>query len=378
MEKLSVVKAFAPFLLLTSILSAEFSYGVENSNISVSQGSVAPYVDKTYVYNYDRLRFRGDYLEGDFFFTLIGDAVNYYGEDFVESLDFKYIKLFEADTPFGAQTSYREYGKGSAYAKLYRLYGGYEDDKNRVVVGVQNVSMGVGRVWNPTNLFNPRNSYALEPDETFGVLGVSYARHLSDNSSLRVVASQKGDESFKYAGLYNAYLNFADFGVSVISSDETKMIGYEIEGDLADSGVELRSEGAYIKNEVEFFQAILGADYGFVNGVSVGVETLYSSESFSYVDALLNYDSEIAQNLVYSNFYTALTLSYSPTIYLDTALLYIESFNDKNSRFVSPTAVYTLNDYNSFTLGVMIQGGEEDSEFGAFENSYYLKWLLSF
>ena len=145
---------------------------------------------------------------------------------------------------------------------------------------------------------------------------------------------------------------------------------------MGDSGVEVRSEGAYIENEKEFFQAIVGADYGFVNGITMGVEALYSSESFSYKEILLNSDSEILQNLVYSNFYTALTLSYSPTIYFDTALLYIESFNDKNSRFVSPTLTYTMNDYNSFMLGAMLQGGE--GEFGMFENSYYFKWLLSF
>ncbi len=376
MGKLLVARFFLPFLVLISTLNAEFDYRVENSNFTISQGSVVPGIDKTYLYNYDRLRFRGDYSSDAFFATIIADGVNYYGEDYVESNDFEYIKLLEADTPFGSQSKYHEYDKGSAYLKLYRAYGGYEDDKNRVVVGLQNISMGVGRVWNPTNLFNPRNTYAIEPDEIFGVLGISYTRHITDSSSLMVVASQKADNSFKYAGSYGSSLDFMDFAINAVSSDETKMLGYEIEGNLGDSGVEIRSEGAYIENEKEFFQAIVGADYGFINGITMGVEALYSSESFSYKEILLNYDSEILQNLVYSNFYSALTLSYSPTIYLDTALLYIESFNDKNSRFVSPTLTYTMNDYNSFMLGAMLQGGE--GEFGMFENSYYFKWLLSF
>ncbi len=367
------------FLLLSGALNADFSYKVQNANFTI---------DKSYLYNYDRLRFRGDYTHNDFFFTFIGDGVNYHGEEYVNSNDFSYVKLQETDAPFKTKTAFREYENTSAYAKLYRLYSGYEDNENRVIVGLQNVSMGVGRIWNPTNLFNPRNSYSLEPDETFGVAGVSYTRHLSNNSDMTLVVSQKANKSFKYAGRYKAFLDFADVGVDMVSSNETKMIGYEIEGNLGESGVEVRSEGAYVKNslrsttssqeDVEFFEGIVGADYGFLNGISAIAEALYSSKSFSYERILLNNDSEILPNLVYSKFYAALTLSYVFNIYLDGSLLYIESFNDKNSRYVAPTLRYTFNDYNSFTLGAMLQNGDKESEFGTFENSYYFKWTLTF
>jgi len=375
-------------LVLSTLLNAEFEYRVENTNFTISQGSVNPASDKTYLYNYDRLRFRGDYNSEAFFGTIIADGVNYYGDEYVNSPDFEYLKLQKSDTPFKMQSSYNYYGSGAAYLKLYRAYVGYEDDLNRVVVGLQNISMGVGRIWNPTNLFNPRNVYAFEPDEIFGVLGVSYTAHLNDTSQVTVVVSQKEDRSFKYAFQYKAYLDFADFALDTVSSDTTKMIGYEIEANLGDTGVEVRSEGSYIKSElrdsaftkedVDFFQGILGADYAFVNGITVVAEALYSSQKFSYQKILLNYDSEILPNLVYSKLYTALTLAYSFNIYLDGSLLYIESFNEKNSRYVSPTLTYTLNDYNSFMLGAMLQNGESGSEFGEFENSYYFKWVLSF
>lgn len=347
-----------------------------------------PASDETYLYNYDRLRFRSDYTEDAFFLTLIADGVNYYGNSYVNSNDFNYIKLQESDTPFKTQSEHSSYANGSIYAKIYRVYGGYEDDANRVVLGLQNITMGVGRIWMPTNLFNPRNTYALEPDETFGVFALSYTRHLSNTSDVTVLLSQKKDNSFKYAAIYKSSLDFADFSLDFVKSDDTTMLGYDIEANLGDSGVEVRSEGAYIQNRlkesantkenVEFFQGIAGADYGFVNGITLVAEALYSSQSFSYQKILLNYDSEIAPNLVYSNFYTALTLSYSFNIYLDSSLLYIESFNEKNSRYISPTLTYTLNDYNSFMLGAMLQNGEKGSEFGDFSNSYYFKWFLSF
>lgn len=369
--KLLVLSAF----FFSTLLNADFEYRVENSNFTNYQES--PVED--YLYNYDRLRLRLDYTQDEFFGTLIADGVNYYGDTYVNSSEFDFIKLQKSDTPFKTQTSFNEYSNGAAYLKVYRAYLGYEDAKNRAVLGLQNITMGVGRIWTPTNLFNPRNTYAIEPDETFGVFGLSYTRHFSDTSALTVVASQKADESYKYALRYKAYLDFADFALDVVKSDETTMLGYEIEGNLGETGVEVRSEGAYIKSdlkedllsdeEVEYFQGIIGADYAFVDGITLVSEALYFSKKFSYEQILLNYDSEILPNLVSSNFYGAVSLTYSFNIYLDGALLYIDGFDGGESRFVSPSLTYTLNDYNSFILGALLQ---EDV------NRYYLKWTLSF
>lgn len=142
------------------MLNADFDYRVQNSNFTISQGSINPPSDKTYLYNYDRLRFRFDYTQDNFFTTIMADGVNYYGGNYVDSPDFEFVKERKSDTPFKTQSAHNPYGNGSVYAKLYRAYSGYEDDKNRVVVGLQNITMGVGRIWNPTNLFNPRNTYA--------------------------------------------------------------------------------------------------------------------------------------------------------------------------------------------------------------------------
>ncbi len=380
-------------LLATTALPllADFDYTVTNTNFTISQPSVFPGESTSYLYNYNRLRLRSDYTNGGLFVTFIGDGVNYLVEDYVTSPSFAYIKALSSDTPFKTETSFYDYDSGTIYAKLYRLYAGYEDADNRAVAGLINVTMGVGHIWTPTNLFNPRNTYALEPDEVYGVAGLSYTRHLSSTSDLTVVASQKADDSFKYAASLKAFLELGDVAANVVSSDETMMVGYEIEGNLGDTGIEVRSEGAYIKNNslyrdvnktqregVAFFQGIVGADYGFENGITVVGEALYSSEKFTYNEILSNIDSEIVSNLVYSRFYMAATVSYAFNLFLDGSLLYIESFNEQNSRFVSPTLTYTFNDYNSFTLGAMLQNGPAGSEFGSFGNTYYFRYSLSF
>lgn len=381
-------------LLLSCGLFAEVEWRVENTNFTLTQASLVPMEDTDYLYNYNRTRLRSDWKEDHFFVTGIGDVVNYMGEEYIDSTSFGYIKHVKSDTPFKTQTSFSYYGndKGVAYAKLYRLYGGYDDATNRIVAGLQNITMGVGRIWTPTNLFNPRNAYALEPDETFGVAAVSYTRYIGTKSQASVVASQQEDRSFKYAAEYKVSLESTDIILNTIKSDRTKMLGYAIEGDLGDTGIEVRSEGAYIESklntvgqqedEKKFFQGIIGADYAFEKGLNLTVEALYSSEIFSYAEILANLDTNLLASMVMSYFYLGTTMSYDFNIYLSGSLVYIESFGggelDKNSRFISPTLSYTLNDNNVFVLGAMIQNGPTQSEFGMLGNSYYLKYTLTF
>lgn len=367
---------------------AEFDYSIENTNFTISQDGLLPDEKKESLYNYDRLRFRSDYVQESYFTTIIADMVNYLGYGYINSVSHTIAKAQKADTPFETQSSYRNYGEGEAYVKLYRLYGGFEDGSNRVVLGLQNITMGVGRIWTPSNLFNPKNTYAFEPDEVFGVAALTYTIHLNETSNFTAVVSQKRDKSYKYALRYKSFLEYADVALSTISSDDTSMLAYELEGNLADTGIELRSEGTYIKSslkspmlqneEKEFFQGIVGADYGFENGLTLVAEALYSSESFDYDQILLNLQSDVFSDLRYSKFYLGTTLSYSLNIFLDASLVYIESFNEHNSRFISPSLRYTLNDFNTFSLGAMLKDGPGGSEFGDFGNSYYFKYVFTF
>jgi hypothetical protein len=357
--------------LLLSQLHAELSNTVSNTNFTVANDD--------YACNYNRLRLELTASKENFFALSSFDLVNYLGNEYVNSTAFSYIKMQKADIAWGAQTNYKDYNGGSVYAKLYRLYGGYEDNNNRFVLGVQNIPMGVGRLWQPTNIFNPPNTYAFEPDEIYGVLAANYTRYLNDTSNLTCVASQKNDHSYKYAARFKSYIQIADVALNLVNSNAVKLAGYEIEGDLADTGVELRSEGAYIKtDDFSFEQAIFGADYGFVNGLNLTLEARYSSKTFSYEEIAQNQQNELAANLTHDPFSIGMSLAYDVNIFLGASLLYIENFNHANSRFIAPALTYTLNDYNSFTLGMFLYDGYESNLVQLLSNNYYLKYSVNF
>jgi hypothetical protein len=366
-------------LACTPGVRAEDSFVVENTNFLLQQ----PNIDNTqnFVYDYNRLRLTAQWRDDGYFATGIGDVVNYLGYDYIHSPDFTYVTKSSPDVPFALQTDMQYYDSGGAFARIYRLYGGYEDDVQRISAGILKVSMGVGRIWTPTDLYNPKNSYALEPDEVYGVLAASYAYALSDLSVASGIVSVRRDRSLKYAARYKGYLDFADVGLDYIHSDDTTMAGYEIEGNLFDTGAEWRSEGGYFKNtplKAEFFQGIAGFDYGFENGLTWAVEGLYSSQTFSFAQIIENYDSEIINNMVQSPFYLGTTLTYDFDLAFSGSLLLIDSFRSDNSLFASPALTYTFNDHNSLSAGAMLNQGNDQSEFGRYGETYYLKWFLSY
>ncbi len=374
--------------LFTISLYAQSSLRIENTNFTLSQGSYVPTQQKRYLYNYNRLRLYYDWDKGDYFMHTSGDIVNYFGKKFIDSNSFSYLRQLHADTPIKMQSHFHHYGKGDINTKLYRLYGGYQDDNNRLVAGLQNITMGVGHIWTPSNLFNPQNSYALEPDETFGVMALSYTRYIGTQSQIYGVLSQRKDKSRKYAAGYKTTLNMIDIALNTIHSNDTNMFAYAIEGDLGDTGIDVRSEGAYIKSRIamssgreeekKFFQGLVGADYAFEHGLNLTIETLYSSETFGYDDLLANFNKELFANLAMAHWHLGTTLSYDFTIYLSGSLLYIESLHSEDSRFISPSLRYILNDNNTFSIGAMLYGGSQKSEFGMQKNSYYLKYVLSY
>jgi hypothetical protein len=368
---------FFSLLLIHILGAAEFETTFENSNFTLST-PIDGNGERTLV-NYNRFRVIESVNEENWFITAIGDIENYLGEKYIDSASFQAFSSVRSDTPFSTQTSAYDYGNGEVYAQIHRLYGGYVDEKHRISLGLQKISMGVGRIWNPTDLFNPRNPLALEPDEVYGVFSLLYTYSPSDLSQISAVGAQRSDDSFKYAGRIKGYLDVADVALDMIVADDVAMLGYELEGELFDTGVELRSEGGWFEDKLldeKFFQALLGADYSFENSLMLAGEWLHSSKTFEE-ELVLGLPSGAQNNLVGSKDYLGSTLGYEFDALLYGAMAGIISADD-GSFYLSPTLRYSLDDDMTLALGAMLNAGESGSEFGDLGQTYYLNFKVTF
>lgn len=368
------------FLSVSIVLASTPEITFENSNFTLN--TPIDNTKKNKFYNYNRFRTTISLYEDNWFFTSIADVENYLGKKMINSSSYLTNKNTNADTPFATQTSTTNYGDGEYKAKLYRMYGGYVDDKNRVSLGLQKISMGVGRIWNPTDLFNPKNPMALEPDEVYGAFSLLYTYALSDLSQITTVVAEQENHNLKYVGRIKGYVGFADIGLNLISSNDASMIGYEIESELFETGIAMRSEGGWFEDKIlkeEFFQGVIGADYTFANSFTLAVESLYSSQKFSKTQLsstdLLN--SPISNNLMKSKNYLGATLGYEFTPLLYGNLTTIMNSDDE-SFYIAPSLSYSLDDDMSLLFGAMVYDGIEKSEFGNLGETYYLNFKVTF
>ena len=366
------------FILTIGLRAFENEYSIENTNFTLS---LVPYsTDERIFYNYNRLRFDYTLKEENWYINFIGDIDNYYGKQYIQSDEYIFSRTIKADTPFDIETSTLNYDGGELFGRVHRFNIGYNDEIHRLVFGLQKISMGVGRIWTPTDLFNPRNPLALEPDQIYGAYALSYSYSPNKTTELMGVVSQRNDKSYKYAGRLKGYVGFADIALDFLHSNDAQMIGYEIEGDLFDTGIEWRSEGGYFKDKIldkSFFEGIFGVDYGFQNGVTAALEWLHTSQTYLHSEILSTQNSTLANNRFASSDYLGTSLSYDFNLVLQGSASAIYNLDD-HSLFVSPVFVYTLDDDTTVSLGALLYMGDSKSEFGSFEHRYYLRLKKTF
>jgi hypothetical protein len=370
---LKIVNYLTLLCLTVPLMAIDHDITIENTNYTISK---IPYTeeDRT-LYNYNRLRLTDRIKEGNWFASIIADIDNYYGETYIESFEYRFLRSINADTPFDIETNAKDYGKGEVFGRIHRFYVGYGDEKHNLVFGLQKITMGVGRIWTPTDLFNPRNPLALEPDQIYGNVALSYTYALGELSQVMGVIAKREDNSYKYAGRIKGNINIGDIALDVYESNDAQMIAYEIEGNLFDTGIEWRSEGGYYKDKLldrEFYQTILGADYGFVNGLTLMAEWLHSSKTYTTNEVLNFQESSLGYNRHLSSDYLGASAYYDFNLLYNGSLSVIHSPEDQSS-FISPLLTYSISDDASLAIGAMLYTGDDQSEFGKVGNSFYLR-----
>ena len=240
---------------------------------------------------------------------------------------------------------------------IHRAYLQYRGMKHFWSVGKQRIPLGVGRIWNPIDIFNPIDLEAIETDERIGTESLRYEYAVSELSNVDVtVAKDKGEVRLK------GYLDFVDVGLVWLWDEDgdQDIIGWELEGQLLETGIELRSEGGSFHNRTSgerYTQFIVGAEYGFANSLTLLAEYKYSGET------KIDYLGSLA--------------SYQPAMLWLCSLLMVANLDD-HSGFVAPSVEYSLSDEMTLSAGAFVYIGSADDEFGQVPDRYYLRWFVHF
>jgi hypothetical protein len=240
---------------------------------------------------------------------------------------------------------------------FYRGFISYIGEEHSFYFGRQRIPFGVGRIWTPVDIFNPLDSTTIEPDEREGTDSLRYEYSLNELSQIDITLSRdKG--AFRVKG----FLEYGDVALIALYDNETdtNIIGWELEGEFLETGIEVRSEGGIFFNKRENThntEIIIGAEYGFPGSLTFLAEYYY--------DELLNTDR------------IGMTISYQATPLLMFSLLNIFNLTD-GSTFTTPGFNYSLSDEMTLSGGILLYNGSTGDEFGLDSDLVFLNWFIHF
>ena len=312
--------------MFAPLLAFDFNYGIENTNI-------LSYDEATYTHDFNRLRLEGT-LEHKEYVPLLAKVI------------------IDNETRYSDQQNHT-----TNETKIYRAYLEYAGEKHFMVLGRQRVPFGVGRLWNPIDVFNPIDSFSTETAERKGTDAVRYEYAMSDLSNFDITVSKE-----KSAARVKGFLKYADFAlVGVVDNENDRdIIGYEVEGELFETMIELRSEGGIFhdrNNGARYTEFIFGADYGFRNSFTILGEYRFNDET--------------------KRDYFGTSLSYQSTPLIILTLLNITQLKDLSS-FTAPSIEYSISDEMTLRGGAFFYSGGDTDEFGSVPDSYYLNFYVHF
>ncbi len=242
------------------------------------------------------------------------------------------------------------------------------------VLGRQRISWGTGRIWNPTDLFNPLNPTSFAKIEKDGVDAFSTKFFLGEFTDLQFVVNPQKNQHGN-AG-YRFRTNFEEFDISTVGGifDDRLIIGGDFAGNLLDAGV--RGE-LIVSTEREnlssnFTTFILGADYQFTSKLYALVEYHHNGEGKNdrtLYELVRLINGEI---LNLARDYLAVQAMYQIHPLVTASISTIGNLND-GSRFFAIMATYSVTENASLTLGGQIFIGDQFTEYWYYPGSIFLK-----
>lgn len=261
-----------------------------------------------------------------------------------------------------------------------RLYYRQDFHFGNIEIGRQRVAWGTGRIWNPTDLFNPINPASFEKIEKDGADLITTQIYLGIFTDLTLVYNPRGSLR-KNNAAFRFRSNYREYDVAVIGGyfDRRAVIGGDFAGNLFTAG--FRGEGIVSANKDDlsdnFVKFILGLDYQFTPELYALVEYQHNGEGASNKR---NYDlprllrGEII-NLAQNYLFLQTNIQLHPL--LNSTIAYNGNLDDR-SGFILAMATYSLRSNLDLSLGGQVFYGNRFDEYWYYPNSFFLQGQFYF
>ncbi len=246
-------------------------------------------------------------------------------------------------------------------------------------IGRQRIAWGSGRIWNPTDLFNPINPTVFSKIEKDGVDAASAKLTFGTLSDAVIIYNPQRDTPGNYG--IRLRTNYHEYDLIAIGGyfDQRIVVGGDVAGNLFDAGI--RSEMIYSMKRGDpspnFAKAIVGADYQWTDKLYTLFEYHYNGEGETDPTRYDLAKLSSGEVLNVGVDYLAVSASYLLHPLVTGTVTCMENLNDR-SAFVALSAVYLPSDEISVTLGGQLFTGDRLDVFWYYPSSGFFKVELFF
>ncbi|MEE8544812.1 MAG: hypothetical protein V3T29_03275 [Alphaproteobacteria bacterium] len=300
---------------------------------------------------------------------------------FVESPDFAPVEAIPEPTALDATDAIAGGERFEWRQRLYRAVLAYDWGGGQLSVGRQRIAWGSGRLWNPTDRFNPVAPTAIEPEEKTGVDSLTGELRFGQFGALQGVAAPEREGRNVRRKLALRWrdtvgeLDYALLGGRI--GDET-VLGLDLAANLWQGGIRLEALVGRPETGGRYAQLAAGYDYTlatalFPAGLYLLAEYFYNGAALGGPLPLLPSDRLESRN----GHFLGLSAGYdlTPLWRLDGLVIWDLT---GSSLFFSPQLTWSASAAIDVSLFAQVFAGDRTSEFGAFENAIFLRLELFF
>jgi len=231
----------------------------------------------------NRLRLRLEGAEGPFSWEVVYDNEILWG-GLVRDPLFQTLSALPPRTWADLTATILDSGAVNWQHTLYRGWLQYEEGPLQITAGRQRMAWGSGRIWNPTDRFNPVDPTALEPEQKTGVdAGVVVWRY-SESATVQAVVTpgrQAHDVSRKWILRWQDTFGETDVALLGGRIGEEDVFGLDITGNVADGTARVELMQAWPVQGKAYMQLSAGYDYTLINpwlpaGLYLAIEYFYN------------------------------------------------------------------------------------------------------
>jgi hypothetical protein len=261
-----------------------------------------------------------------------------------------------------------------------RLYFRHDFSFGNLVIGRQRVAWGTGRLWNPSDLFNPINPASFFKIEKDGADLATAQFYLGRFTDFTLVYNPLNEGRDDNAG-FRFRTNYRTYDLALVGGyfDERCVIGGDFAGNLFTAG--LRGEGIVSANtenlSSNYVKYILGIDYQFTAKLYALLEYQYNGQGVrntAEYDLAALFNGEII-NLARNYLFVNAVYQLNPL--LNTTLAYNANLDDR-SGFVTLQASVSLKSNLDISAGAQLTWGSEFSEYWYYGNSLFFQGSFYF